>query len=219
MTFRTTACCAALLMSLSALAAQTAPCDGAACPSAAPAKAGKPLQLGQFMRTGAKPASRAVKSSTQAAHPPKLASKPLVHAVKTSPGKPKNSLALRRHIAPTQEATTPLATEAATAFAAHDASNVRVMADDELNDIDLAAESAAPETVGLAAGSEKAVAEATDYNDIDRQDQELSPANAPEPPDAAPQPNGASPTWIERFSAMLQNVVVALAAGWHVLFG
>jgi hypothetical protein len=219
MTFRTTACCAALLMSLSALAAQAAPCDGDACPSAAPAKAGKPLQLGQFMRTAAKPARHAVKPSTQTGHRPDQASKPLTQAIKTHSGKPKKSLALRKRIAPTDEAATPLATEAAAAFAAQDTPDVRVVAADELNDIDLAAGPAAPETVGLAPSGAQAVVDAT-FNDIDHAgDQASSLASAADPVGEATQPDRASATWIEQFSAMLQHMVAALVAGWRALFG
>src|SRR5262249_17557016 len=153
-------------------AAQAAPCDGGSCPSAQPGKVGKPLQLGQFMRTTAKSASRAVKPSAQAAHT-QHASRPLTHAVKTNPGKPKNSLAPRKpkapphEVAPSDEAATPLATDAAAAFAAQDVPDVRVVAADELNDIDLAA-GPAPETVGSAPDGEKAVVDVTSYNDIDR---------------------------------------------------
>ena len=147
MTFRTTACCAALLVCLVAPAAEAATCDGAPCPPARPSKTSKPLQLGQFMRTAAKPSTRAVKPATHVA-------KPVTHAVKASPrkilGKQHRVLVLRERIAPPAEAETPLPTEAAAAFASQHDPDVRVVTADELNDIDLAAGPAVPETNGAA---------------------------------------------------------------------
>jgi len=180
------------------------------------------------MRTAAKPARHAVKPSAQVAHSPKHALKPVTRVVKTNFAKPKNPLASRRHralpdeVAPSDEAAAPLATEAAAAFAAQDTPDVRVVAADELNDIDLAAGPAAPETVGMATSSEAAVrvVDATANNDVDRQgDQGSLPASAPNPIGETTQPERASPTWIEQFSAMLQHVIAALTAGWRALFG
>jgi hypothetical protein len=208
MTFRTTACCAALLVSLLAPAAQAAPCDGSPCPAARPGKVAKPLQLGQFMRPGAIPVSRKVKPSAQAA--------------KTNSGKPKKALALRKRIEPPDEETKPLATDAASAFASQHEPDVRVVAADELNEIDLAAGPAAPETVGLAPSGDDAVrvVDAAAYNDVDRQgDQGSSPASVPDTVSEPAQPDRPGPTWIEQFWAMLQHAVAALAAGWRALFG
>jgi hypothetical protein len=221
MTFRTVACCAALLIPLFATMAQAA-CDGGTCPTGLSGKVGKPLQLGQFMRTAGKPTSRAVKSSAQATNLAKHTPKPLMHAVKTNSAKPKNSLALRKRLAPPDEAGTPLPTDAAAAFAAQHDPDVRVMAEDELNEIDLAAGPAAPETVGSAPSGEDAVriVDATTYNEVDRQgDERSSPASSPDPVGKAAQSDDPSPTWIEQFRAMLRHAIAALTATWRALFG
>jgi len=220
MTFRTMACCAALLGALFAPAAQAAPCEGGPCPAAQSGKAAKPLQLGQFMRAGAIPVSRSAKP--QAANAPKHAAKPVTHAAKANSDKPKKALVLRKRVAPADEADTPLATEAAAAFAAQHEPDVRVVAADEVNEIDLAAGPAVPETVGLAPGGEAAVrvVDATAYNNVDRHgDQGSSPASAPDPVGEPTQSDQADLTWIQRFWAMLQHAVTTLAAGWRVLFG
>lgn len=219
MTFRTTACCAALLVCLVAPAAEAATCDGAPCPPARPSKTSKPLQLGQFMRTAAKPSTRAVKPATHVA-------KPVTHAVKASPGKilgkQHRVLVLRKRIAPPAEAETPLPTEAAAAFASQHDPDVRVVTADELNDIDLAAGPAAPETNGAAPSDAVALrfADATNFTVADRPgDERASPARASDPTDAATPDDRLGPSWIEWFWAMLQRPFVALTAGWRALFG
>jgi len=207
MTFRAMACGAALLVCLVAPAAEAATCDGAPCPPARPSKTSKPLQLGQFMRTAAKPSTRTAKPATRVA-------KPVTHAVMASPGKifgkQHRALALRKRIAPPAEAETPLPTEAAAAFASQHDPDVRVVAADELNDIDLAAEPAVPETNGAAPSDAIALrfADATSYTVADRPDDErASPARASEPPGAATPDDRPGPSWIERFWA-----------GWRALF-
>jgi hypothetical protein len=244
MTFRTMACCAALLGALFAPAAQAAPCDGSPCPAAQSGKVAKPLQLGQFMRPGAIPVSQSAR--TQAANAPKHAAKPathatvahaakpvthaskqhaakpVTHAAKAIFDKPKKALVLRKRVAPPDETDTTLATEAAAAFAAQHEPEVRVVAADELNEIDLAAEAAAPETVGLAPGGqdEVRVADATPYSNVDRQgDQEAPPVSAPDPVGEPRQSDHADLTWIQRFWAMLHYAVATVAAGWRALFG
>jgi hypothetical protein len=174
------------------------------------------------MRPGAIPVSRKVKPSAQAANAPKHAAKPFAHAAKTNSGKPKKALALRKRIEPPDEETKPLATDAASAFASQHEPDVRVVAADELNEIDLAAGPAAPETVGLAPSGDDAVrvVDAAAYNDVDRQgDQGSSPASVPDTVSEPAQPDRPGPTWIEQFWAMLQHAVAALAAGWRALFG
>jgi len=207
MTFRAMACGAALLVCLVAPAAEAATCDGAPCPPARPSKTSKPLQLGQFMRTAAKPSTRTAKPATRVA-------KPVTHAVMASPGKilgkQHRALALRKRIAPPAEAETPLPTEAAAAFASQHDPDVRVVAADELNDIDLAAEPAVPQTNGTAPSDAIALrfADATSYTVADRPDDErASPARASEPPGAATPDDRPGPSWIERFWA-----------GWRALF-
>ena len=207
MTFRATACGAALLVCLVAPAAEAAPCDGAPCPPARLSKTSKPLQLGQFMRTAAKPSTRTAKPATRVA-------KPVTHAVNASPGKilgkQHRALALRKRIAPPAEAETPLPTEAAAAFASQHDPDVRVVAADELNDIDLAAEPAVPETNGTAPSEAIALrfADATSYTVADRPgDERASPARASEPTGAAMPDDRPGPSWIERFWA-----------GWRALF-
>jgi hypothetical protein len=179
------------------------------------------------MRPGAIPVSRSAKP--QVANAPKHAAKPVTHATKpvthaatANSDKPKKALVLRKRVAPADEADTPLATEAAAAFAAQHEPDVRVVAADEVNEIDLAAGPAVPETVGLAPGGGDAVrvVDATAYNNVDRHgDQGSSPASAPDPVGEPTQSDQADLTWIQRFWAMLHHAVATLAAGWRALFG
>jgi hypothetical protein len=97
-----------------------------------------------------------------------------------------------------------------------------VVTADELNNIDLAAGPAAPETNGAAPSDAVALrfADATNFTVADRPgDERASPARASDPTDAATPDDRLGPSWIERFWAMLQRPFVALTAGWRALFG
>lgn len=207
MMLRRLALSAALMLGVTLTAAQASACEGADCPPAAKSKtASKPLQLGQFMRPAAtKHAVRVAKAHSGTHKPGALAS----HR------KPAPS--------PTPTVAEPLREEAAAAFAAQPSVPVRVVASDELNEIDLAAGPVSPETTGLAPATDGAVqlVEAEIYNDIDRKSAELQPSLASplDTADAATRNDPTSLSWIERFWARVQHTFVALAAGWHYLVG
>lgn len=225
------ACCAALALGLSQMAAPASACEGTDCAPAATAKPSKPLQLGKFMRpSGAKSAAaHATKSPTRTAK----AKKRSVHVAKMTKKAAAPSIPLPRAPSPSQS----LAAEAASAFASQPAADVRVVDSNEVNEIDLAAGPALPETNGAGqAVQEPEIADTTAADatasikvaelkseDLERSAEKLRLASLESTPAAlAESPARAARTslpWIERFWSAIQGTFLALTAGWHYLFG
>jgi hypothetical protein len=223
MTLHRIACCAALALGLTQMAAPASACEGTDCAPAAAAKPSKPLQLGKFMRPGG-----GKSAAVHAAKAPAKVTKPSVHVAKVA----KKTAAPSIPLPPAPPVSESLAAEAASAFASLPATDVRVVDSSELNEIDLAAGPALPETNGAGQSIQDAV-QATETTastvaglkseDLQRSGEKLRMAALESAPSALPEsPARAARTslpWIERFWSAMQNTFVALAAGWHYLFG
>ena len=206
MTFSRIACCAALIVGLAQTISPAGACDGPDCRAATKSKPqAKPLQLGKFMRHSS--------------------AKNAAHASKRGDGHRQVTLARqRKHTSPPAAAAPEaIPVEAAAAFASQPSAQVRVVASDELNEIDRAAGPVPIETTGAGWPAEQAVqfADAADYNDIDRKSDDLrlaSLASVPSNGDVPMRGDQASRSWIERLWARLQNAFIAVAAAVRYLF-
>jgi hypothetical protein len=184
-----------------------AACERPDCRSATQSRpAGKPLQLGKFMRdVSAKSVKRAAKKRGSERHSP---SRTHVHKRRPPPA------------APTPDV---MPDEAVAAFASQPSIPVRVVASDELNEIDRAAGATANETTGASQPAEQPapVVAAEYYNDIDRKNDDdrrlASPAGGPA--DLSGESRAASHSWIERLWARLQYTFIAIAAALRYLIG
>lgn len=177
--------------------------------------------------------SAAVHTAKAPAHAAKV-TKPSVHVAKLT----KNVGAPSIPLPPAPPVSESLAADAASAFAALPAADVRVVDSSELNEIDLAAGPALPETNGAGPGAQDpaqaADAMASDTTastkvaelkseDLQRSAEKLRLAALDSTPSVLPEsPARAARTslpWIERFWSAMQTTFVALTAGWHYLFG
>jgi hypothetical protein len=198
MMLRTIVCCAALVLGLMlSLKVSAAPaCDGAACPTTAPAK---PLNIMQFMREQA--------ASTRAAKPRHGNTRTTANA------RPAPRLAAARP----KPATLPVG--AAKSFASQPEENVQVVASDEVNAIDRAADTPA-ETVGAAVIDDPIVqmVDADEFNDIDRKANPL-PVSIARNGDAPAHNEQANWSWRQWIWSALGSTLAALTAAVHQLIG
>lgn len=210
MSFRVIACCAAaLVMSLPlGPGASAAPaCDRAGCRTTAD---GKPLDIMQFMREQA--------ASTRVAKPRRAKARAAAPVQRSA----HRSVAARPKPKP---ATLPV--EASKSFASQPEQDVPVVASDEVNAIDRAADRPAdkspPETVGAAAvdGPVVQLVDASEFNDIDRKAENGPPlpANPTHSGDASTHNEQASASWLQRIWSALGSTLTALASAVHHLIG
>jgi hypothetical protein len=217
MMLRKLACYTVLTLGLSQTIAPAGACEGGACRQPATStRPSQPLQLGDFMQpTAARPAAEKThKRATQARQ---------AREAKEAKEATKTKQARRRVVVPLPpaKAQTPLPAEAATAYAAQPAMPVRVVASDELNEIDMAAGPAPAETTGIGPrrDDEVQLVDADELNDIDRKG-DVSPMASVMASAAAPaqtEPAGAS--YLGLFWTMLQNAFAALGTAFRYLFG
>ncbi len=201
MMFRTVLCCAALVLALSPNASAASACDGTACGKPAPAK---PLDIMQFMREQA--------ASTRVSRP-----------------RPANTGASTRIQRPAQRKVTarpkpaPLLTDAAKSSASQPEQTVELVASDELNAIDRAANPSPPETVGAAVTSGPGVqmVDVEEFNHIDRKADDGAPLSMPaaRSGDAPTHNEQANPSWLQWIWSALANTLTALASAVHHLIG
>ena len=195
MTLRGIACRTALVAGLSLAVAPAFGCDGTDCASAAKTKSpSKPLRLDQFMRHPA---------TTATAGAAKVRKATKTHAA---------AAPRHRHRVAAKPDPLTLPVEAAKAFAAQPDANVRVVASDELNEIDLAA--AVPSETGavVAASQNVLVVDAGELNDIDRladQPRAASPDSVATPRNPTVGGETASQTWTQRLWTMLYGAWAA----------
>ena len=210
---------AGALAGLVLVAAPVAACDTAQCfvePQAVPQAqaepqaqpAGAPLPLKKFMRRPvASAATRAVKTRDGNYAPVSVAHR----------GKPRPAVA--------EPTPSELPTDASQAFASLAASGVRVVAADEINEIDLAADAAPEVTTKVEVLNAVAVVSADELNEIDRK------ADAPVAisldtlnrtrgtPAAQPAEPGSDSSWFMRMLAVLGGAFAAAAAAARLLIG
>jgi len=187
-------------LGLSLTSAPMLACIGANCRSTASAEPrSKPLDLSRFMRQSAgNTTKRAVKKR---------------HAVRRPAVKPQE----RPTTVPLPEPA-PLPVEAVAAYASQPDPSVRVVARDELNEIDIIGKAATAATVTATPNVEHAVklVEASEFNEIDRKADGLRPMAATARPARETLARGdpATDSWIEWTWAALRSAFTAL---WRLL--
>jgi len=196
----------ALVLGLSLTAASTLACVGTDCRSTASAEPlSKPLDLTRFMRQSI------AKSTRRAAKKPPAIRRPVAKPQERPTTAP-----------PPEPARLPV--EAAAAYAPQPDPPVRVVASDELNEIDIVGDAVPVATDTAAPNTENTVklVEASEFNEIDRKADNLRPAAveiAPPNRENLARSDHAADSWLQRVWAVLQNAFAALAAATRHLFG
>lgn len=205
--FRTTLCCAGLVMGVLIGLSEAAPaaCEGDGCGS-------KPLNIMQFMREQA--ASTRVREPSASRRVAK-SRRSHTQAAAAAPRAPHRAIAARKR-------SVPAPVEAATSFASRPEQDTPPPAmRAPYNPFDRPAYAAAAETTGaaVASGPEVQLVDAEDINDIDRKaDSAPALSSDPVPVDGSQtHSEQASVSWLRRIWSALGSTFTALATAVHQL--